>query len=132
MRTATALLCLLGSCEPDPRYRLAGIEDARDVRRFVRALQDAVEADDRPALAGMLRTPFTTHDRGREVRTYPDARAVLADLDALFTPRVRKAILAAKGDALFVRDQGVMIGDGEVWFDRLDGEPRILIKALNN
>jgi hypothetical protein len=50
-------------------------------------------------------------------RFYRDARSVERDFDRIFTPKVRRAILAQRADKLFVRDQGAMIGDGEVWFD---------------
>ena len=50
-------------------------------------------------------------------RTYRDARSVERDFDRIFTPRVKQAIARQRAENLFVRDQGAMIGDGEVWFD---------------
>lgn len=130
-RFPAVLLLFAVGCKPDPRYRMAGIDDARDVRAFIRDLQFAVEANDTEALAGMIRYPFTIWNHGEAVRVYADREALLPHLHALFTRRVRQAILDAEWASLFVRDQGVMIGDGEVWFDRHEGETGIRIKAVN-
>lgn len=129
-RFPAVLLLLAAGCKPDPRYRMAGIDDARDVRAFIRDLQLAVEADDTEALAGMIRYPFTIRGEGEADRVYKDRAALLPHIHALFTPNVRQAILGAEWASLFVRDQGVMIGRGEVWFDRHEGEAGIRIKAV--
>jgi hypothetical protein len=34
----------------------------------------------------------------------------------VFTPKVKRAVLAQRPDRLFVRDLGAMVGDGELWF----------------
>ena len=63
--------------------------------------------------------------------------SVSRDFDRIFTPRVRRAILAQKAGELFVRDQGAMIGDGEVWFDQTCADSScsslgpVRIKAIN-
>jgi len=41
------------------------------------------------------------------------------DYDRIFTPNVTRAILGQRFDQLFGRDQGLMIGDGQVWFDHV-------------
>ena len=51
-------------------------------------------------------------------RTYRESASVERDFDRIFTPKVRRAIMAQRADRLFIRDEGAMIGDGEVWFDR--------------
>jgi hypothetical protein len=37
------------------------------------------------------------------------------------TVDVKGAVAAAKPDNLFVRDQGVMIGNGEIWMNEVGG-----------
>jgi hypothetical protein len=51
-------------------------------------------------------------------KTYRDQKSVEEDFDQIFSPRVKQAILNQRSDQLLVRDQGAMIGDGEVWFDQ--------------
>ena len=47
----------------------------------------------------------------------------------MFTPAVLAAIGKADYGSLFIRDQGAMIGDGEVWFT--GGAGGIKISAIN-
>jgi hypothetical protein len=56
-------------------------------------------------------------------RTYRDAASVERDFDRIFTARVKHAILAQRPDGLFVRDQGAMVGDGELWFRETCSNP---------
>ena len=74
--------------------------------------------NDRSAVIGLIGFPLRVNFEGGS-RTYRNARSVQADFDRIFTPGVKKAILAQRFDRLFGRDQGVMIGSGKVWFDHL-------------
>jgi hypothetical protein len=70
-------------------------------------------------------------------RFYRDAQSVERDYDRIFTPKVRRAILKQRATKLFLRDQGAMVGDGEVWFDHSCPNPEcsplgpVRIKAVN-
>ena len=83
---------------------------------FLTRLQSAIRANDRRSVIRLIDFPLRVYSSGG-TRLYPDARSVQREFDAIFTPRVREAILRQQSDQLFVRDQGAMIGDGEVWFD---------------
>jgi hypothetical protein len=84
---------------------------------FVAKLQAAIKANDRDAVVELIAFPLRVNSGGTS-RLYRDADAVERDFDRIFTPKVRKAILKQRRDHIFVRDQGAMIGEGEVWFDR--------------
>ena len=58
--------------------------------------------------------------------TYRDAAALRANYARVFTPEVRAAVAAAKADDQFTRDQGVMIGNGEVWMNEIRGSMKII------
>jgi hypothetical protein len=88
----------------------------RSYEIFLTRLQDAVRSDDRKAVLGLIDYPLRVNSDGG-TRLYPDARAVARDYDRIFTPEVRRAVLEQRFDRLFGRDQGVMIGNGEIWFD---------------
>ena len=62
--------------------------------------------------------PLRVNRGGRRI-SYKTGKELLAEFDAVFTPKVRRAILDQRFETLFGRDQGVMIGSGEVWFDHL-------------
>jgi len=84
-------------------------------RSFLSRLQAAVQADDRRAVINLIASPLRVNS-AQGTRLYRDRRSVEADFDRIFTPKVRRAILNQQADQLFVRDQGAMIGNGEVWF----------------
>lgn len=90
----------------------------RSYAAFLTDLQAAVRANDRDAVIGLIAFPLRVNSGGKG-RSYRDAAAVRRDYDGIFTPRVRGAILNQRADRLFGRDQGLMIGDGEVWFDHI-------------
>ena len=83
---------------------------------FLTRLQAAVRANDRNAVTQLIAFPLRVNFKGR-AQLYRDARSVDRDYSRIFTPQVRRAILDQRFSQLFGRDQGVMIGNGEVWFD---------------
>ena len=85
-------------------------------RTFLQRLQAAIRSDQRNAIAGLIAYPLRVNSGGT-ARSYRNAAEVLRDFDQIFTPAVKAAILSQRFENLFGRDQGVMIGNGAVWFD---------------
>jgi len=115
--------------DPGDRFSLAGIDDPEEARRFLGLLQGAVAGGDSGALASVVRYPFTIWSRGKPKRIYRTRAELTADFERVFTSKVLQAIRRATFGSLFVNWQGVMIGDGEIWFDKREGG--IGIKAIN-
>ena len=116
------------------RLPIAGITDPEGVRRFLAALQDAAARDDRGKILHLVSFPFTTYEHGKVAHTYRTRAALSADFARVFTPDVYREIAVARYASLFVRDEGVMIGRGEVWFNDVrfaDGTHGIRIIAVN-
>jgi hypothetical protein len=86
-------------------------------RAFLSRLQTAVRDNDRRAIVRLTAFPLRVNSNGSS-RLYRNGQAIERDFDLIFTASVRRAILAQKPDQLFVRDQGAMIGSGQLWFDR--------------
>ena len=84
---------------------------------FLARLQTAVRSSDHRAITRMIAYPLRVNAAG-STRVYKDPKAVERDFGAIFTPRVRQAILVQRPDRLFTRDVGTMIGNGEVWFSQ--------------
>ena len=82
---------------------------------FLSRLQSAVRANDRRSIVAMIDFPLRVNFASG-ARSYRDARSIQRDFDRIFTPKVRNAVLRQRPDRLFVRDQGGMVGDGELWF----------------
>lgn len=87
--------------------------------QFIEKMKDAVKARDVQAFARLLHYPCTLHE-GKQ-------HAVLKD-EAEFLPHapyvmeaVRGVVLKARIDDIFVNYLGFMLGNGEIWFDPLQG-----------
>jgi hypothetical protein len=108
------------------RYRVAGASDDASVERNVQAFCAAVERGDRKAVAGDLAYPVTFSLEGRRSRASSE-QEFLTDYDRIFTPKFVERIRHAIPHNMFANSQGIMIGDGAVWFDE-----KGRAKALNN
>lgn len=84
-------------------------------RQFFGQLQQAVARADKPAVAGMVKYPITVALHGKKV-TLRTKRDFVAHYDAIFTPKLVDLVAHQTYATLFSRDQGVMIGGGEIWF----------------
>ena len=82
---------------------------------FLSRLRTAVRGNDRNALIALVSFPLRVNFV-EGARTYRDSSSLRRDFDRVFTPKVKRAVLAQRPDRLFVRDLGAMVGDGELWF----------------
>jgi hypothetical protein len=84
-------------------------------RAFFDRLQQAVAAGDKNAVADMISYPIAVHRAGKET-TLRSKRDFIARYQSIFTPQLVDIVARQKYAMLFVRDQGAMIGNGEIWF----------------
>ena len=108
------------------RYAILGVQDDEVVNRGAQDFWRAVKAGDRRAVAARVAYPITVQVGGKR-RRLGGPGALLEVYDAVFTPAFRRSIEAAMPRNMFVRDQGVMLGSGQAWFDA-----RGRVVALNN
>jgi hypothetical protein len=116
--TAVSDVVVTGMRSPAPRLEKSFEAKAGEKQAyapFLSQLQSALRAKDRRAVTALVAFPLRVNGEG-ETRFYRDARSIERDFDRIFTPRVLRAVLAQRADRLFVRDQGAMIGTGEIWF----------------
>jgi hypothetical protein len=97
--------------------RIAGI-DPETTSAFLDALRRNVGRDDRPATCAMVQYPLKHADG-----TVTNAAECEARYDSIFTRDVRKAVGMQQFADLFVNQDGVMVGAGELWFAARCGEP---------
>lgn len=98
---------------------------------FFDALKKAVAADDRNAVAGMVSYPFGTSIHGKDA-TIRDAAHFVKNYHEIITPKVKKAIADQTYATIFANWQGVMFGDGELWFSGVGDPSEIKIIGINN
>jgi hypothetical protein len=103
--------------------------------QFLGALKSAVAAKDWPAISLLLQYPISIKLGGHRVRI-KTAAEFIGHIDAIFTPKVISAVEAQSYDTVFANANGVMIGDGEVWFSGICKDAQckvssIMISAIN-
>lgn len=98
---------------------------------FFSALQVAMAADDRQAVARMVDYPLRTRIDGKAV-TIKDTSQFVARYDSLVTAKLKRAVAEQAYAKLFANAQGVSIGDGVVWFSGVGKDNAVRIIAINN
>ena len=96
---------------------------------FLASLKAAVKAQDKHKVAGMVHYPLLVNipKRHRQIKT---TAQFVAEYDRLFTTSMRKTIEEQTPARLFANWQGIMIGNGEVWFEE-QSNGGMKIKTLN-
>ena len=113
------------------KYSVAGIDDDAAVGRFLHDLQEAVSKNDRARVASMIAYPIKVRV-GRHRAVVRNRSDLLKKYDLVFTQKVKEALKKQQTADLFVNWQGVMIGDGEIWFNQAVGGKLLKITAINN
>jgi hypothetical protein len=107
-------------------YDAAGVTDDEIVNKAARAFRDAVARNRRESVAKMIVFPIQASVNRKRMKI-ANAQALIAHYNGVFTPAFRATISADFTRLMFARDQGVMMGGGEVWFNP-DGK----VIAINN
>lgn len=88
--------------------------DHREFERAFVSIQAAVQEEDAAALAEWVAYPLTARIDGDEL-TVEDADDFVAQYDAIIAPEIADVVANQKYEELFVNDQGVMFGSGQLW-----------------
>lgn len=107
-------------------YDVGGANGDEPVNKAAAAFRAAVIHNNREAVTHMIAYPIDTQVSGKRV-AIASRSAFLAHYNGIFNTKFRAAIAGDVPRLMFARDQGIMLGNGEVWFDG-DGK----VKALNN
>lgn len=119
------------SAQQTGRYEVAGIDNAAAAENFFAELRRAVAEDERAKVAAMIAYPIFVSIAGRRIRLRRQAD-LLRRYNLVFNRRVREALARQQVSELFVNWQGVMIGDGEIWFNQMPNSRDFKITAVNN
>lgn len=102
------------SANGDVRQRIEQVlGDAAQYETVFNAFQKAVNGGDRAAVVEEVRFPLNIANGAKITGPGEFQR----NYEGILTPAVRKAIAAQKFDDVMVNQQGVMIGDGQVWLN---------------
>jgi hypothetical protein len=101
---------------------------AKTADAFLAEIKASIASDDGAAFARLVKYPLEVHSPHRS-KTYRDSRSLLRDYARIVTQEFRRKVASQRADCLFGNAEGVMVGDGEIWFARVDG--RMQIVSLN-
>ena len=108
------------------RYSKAGADDDAIVHQGAVRFWAGVRDANKQAVAAQIRYPVKASIRGVK-RQVKNRAELLANYDAIFTRAYRDSIVEAVPHNMFSNWQGIMLGQGAVWFNA-DGK----VIALNN
>ncbi len=94
--------------------RLLG--DSAEYRHVITAFQAAVQAHDAAGVAALVSYPITVRVGGTS-RTIKTPQKFIARYDSIITPAIAAAVQGQAYDSMMVNSKGVMLGQGEVWFN---------------
>jgi hypothetical protein len=109
----------------DHRYVAAGASDDELVERNARRFWDALKRGDRRTVALMINYPINVR-MGTTTMNVRSRKALIDRYDTIFTPEFQASILGSAPLDMFAKDEGVMLGAGQVWFG-VDGRVNYLI-----
>jgi len=98
---------------------------------FFDTMKKSVAAGDKAAVAAMIEYPFQARIGGKSLKIR-DAAHFIADYDQIITAKVKHALQTQTYETLFANWQGVMVGDGEIWFSGVGEADVIKITAIND
>lgn len=82
----------------------------------IKALQQGVKDKDAKAVAALVSYPISVKISGKDTEIKSE-KDFVTHYDAIFTPKIAKAVEDQKYEDLFVNYQGIMFGDGQVWIN---------------
>ncbi len=116
LAAAVVFLAIADSAQtPSAQFSAAGIDDPKLVDSFLSDLQKAVASDDAAQVAALGRYPVEVviDKHRRRVRSREELEKLYPHI---FTPCLRRVVAAARPEDLFANWQGVMLGQGAIWF----------------
>lgn len=115
----------------DNRYYVGGIDNPVKFEEMFNEVKKFVSEDNKEKVSEYILYPLrVNHDKSStEIKTTDE---FIKNYDNIFTEEVKKAFLNQDVKQTFVNYQGVMVGDGEIWFGSSQDSSKYGIIAINN
>jgi hypothetical protein len=113
------------------------VGDPARVREILATLQQSVQKHDAAAVAAIVSYPITINPHKPNAVIIHTPKVFAERYDQIITSHIADVIENQKYEALFVNDQGTMLGDGEVWIagicrDKTCQQTDIRIQTIQN
>lgn len=100
---------------------IAGFDNVKQFTGFYTNLRRAVAKNDKEAVAKRISYPLSVYSDKKQ-RKILNQKQFIAAYDTIITSKIKKALANQRLDDLFIRDQGVMVGSGEMWIASLNNK----------
>ncbi|MFD1992376.1 hypothetical protein ACFSGI_20595 [Paenibacillus nicotianae] len=100
---------------------IAGFDNVKQFTGFYTNLRRAVAKNDKEAVAKRISYPLSVYSDKKQ-RKILNQKQFVAAYDTIITAEIKKALANQRLDDLFIRDQGVMVGSGEIWMAILNNK----------
>lgn len=97
-----------------------GTKVASQAQSFLKKLQQTVRAGNKREFALLVQYPVRVLNGSHAVEVSSASRLV-ERYSSIVTPAVKQAILKQSGPCLFANSQGIMVGSGQIWFQKQPG-----------
>jgi hypothetical protein len=106
-----------------------GPEFASQARVFLTELQRVVKMNDRARFSTLIQYPVHVF-QGNQGNEIASRKEFIRRYSSIVTPDIKRAILTQSPDCLFANGQDVMIGNGQIWFQK-QSEAQMKIITFN-
>lgn len=103
---------------------VAGFDNVKQFTGFYANLRRAVAKGNKEAVAKRISYPLVINSSNKK-RSILNQSQFITEYNTIMTAKVKKALANQRLDELFIRDMGVMIGDGELWIAPINNKPGI-------
>lgn len=107
------------------RYHVADFDDDKSVETFANKFKEAVVKKDKEAVASMIHYPIDATLKDKAV-IINNKEEFLRFYNDIFDKTLCSKIANANTHNMFANYQGVMIGNGEVWFGRDGNDVKVI------
>jgi len=124
---------IIPEVEYGKRYSMATNISDINVEKFVEDIKAYVNNNDKNNIAKAISYPINVNVKDEKI-LIKNQEDFLKNYDIIFTTEYKKAIKDSFAKYMFVNSQGVMIGDGLMWFNGATPEETKSMKiiAINN
>ncbi|WP_315120144.1 hypothetical protein [uncultured Clostridium sp.] len=114
------------------RYSIAGIDNPSEFEDAFNKIKELVASDDKEKVSEYINFPINVHIDGKKV-AIETKNQFIKNYDEIFNDNVKAKLANQKVEETFVNDNGVMVGDGEIWISVFNNSThKYLIYAINN
>lgn len=105
----------------EEQFRVAGFNDPEGFRKFFKIFQSWVVTNNTDSITAHIQFPL---------KNCANAIAFKKDYKNLFNAQVKSSVSAQDANHFFANQQGLMTGNGEIWFNEINGKYYII--SINN